>query len=132
MCPPPCAPQLSLRFEAIVAILQVLPLTLFVLQLRRDISGGSSSSSRSSSSSSSTVGAGYGGGWLSAAAVGVASSLLSVALSCATDLHCRRSFLRQEREQERVRQQQGQQGQGQELTKQRAAGPGTWGQQLQS
>ncbi len=116
---------MSPRLHAPLAILLVLPITLFVLQLQRDISGSGSSSG------GSTAGDGYGGGWLSAAALGVRTSLLSVALSCATDLHCRRSFLRQERAQQ---QQEGQQGQGQELelTKQRATGPGAWGKQEQS
>lgn len=89
----PCPPQLSPRFQAVLAAALVLPITLFSRQLQHDISG-------------SPDGADHGGGWWSAAAVGVASSLVSVALSCATDLHCRRAFMRQEREQERTRQQE--------------------------
>lgn len=120
----PCTPQLSPRFQAVLAVLQLLPITLFVLQLQRDISGGSSSS---------TAGAGYGGSWLSAAASSVGGSLLAVALSCATDLHCRRNFLRQEREQQQHERQQRQgQGQAQELTKRVATEPWEWGQQGKS
>ncbi len=88
-------------------------MTLFARQVQRDISG--------SDNGGSADGASYGGSWLSAAAFGVGNSLLTLALSCATDLHCRRSFLRQEREQERARQQQGHGGE------QRARGRGARG-----
>lgn len=94
---------MSPRHQAVVAALQLLPMAFFARQVQRDISS-------SSSSGSST---GYGGSWLSAADIGVGTSLLTMALSCVTDLHCRRSFLRQER----VRQQQEGQEQGEKLKK---------------
>ncbi len=64
----------------------------FTHQLQREISG----------SSGGTAGYGCGGAWVFAAASSVGNSLLCVALSCLTDLRCRRSFLKEES----VRQQQ--------------------------
>lgn len=75
-------------------------MTLFARQVQQDISGDISGSGRIAGAD------GNGGSWASAAAFGVGNSLLTVALSCLTDLHCRRGFLRQEREQERARQQE--------------------------
>lgn len=101
----PCPPQLSPRHQAILAVLLLLPMAFFTPccfthTLHRELSG----------SGRGVAGEGRGGTcWMFAAASSVGTSLLTVALSCVTDLHCRRSFLRQER----VRQQQ-QEGREQE------------------
>lgn len=85
-------------------------MALFSRHLQRDISGVRSGG-----------GAVHSGSWLSAAVFSVGTSLLTLALSCVTDMHCRRGFLRQER----VRRQQQQAEEHEEELKK------STGQQLQ-